>query len=698
MAQNSPHQRVALAAAKWYLPFNRQLLEACELRPLPLEADSSDEVTIDFTPTIAFPTALLPKTVFGKSPLDLKPLFFSPLIVRLHYVAQLSTTSLRANIDAKHCRLSHALGTICILSAFIEILVTRMKAEGKVADCCYPDGREVLGAFTYAALHDAFQGPFGHALDSVREDLVGGLHANRRLDKTLLNFIVGSALSLLQHGSNGDSLDAPAAIQALCDTVEETVAKPNNISSTWLLQWVYQASLSDFTSLDSKELKRRQELSWLYDLLEGPVDADRWDYLWRDTLHLGLTRSNKALLDLLHDFWDDMRVHWDGVRSRLTVSERIAKRLGVGFFALRKSLYKNVYENPEKRVIDSILIRCIHLGLLSEVHRPENWATHDQRYLEFLVDLTHITDTELLSILERVNDPILAHLARELRTYPAVRIFWSEVLREVEIESVVNHQDEKLEEFNYRGILPPSWATLPQDEGEDVEVADRVAYALRETLQRLQRRVRHSTVRSLGAPYLPSLLLHCSIMPKRPARVLQFERIAWKLVARQLRDSGVIEKIYLAIRKTIASAHIFGTVIPDDSVSDLLDRCPPFFISFPWIPSFSNANMQEMSRDPAEKLLSVRVADQIIQDKSPADLMPRAGDSETYIVVAGYPLFITGELNEIEREKLESAGKWAVRGLIELGCCLALPRDLVNSKSDPHILAYLVDKLDGAKA
>jgi HD superfamily phosphohydrolase len=696
MPDDSLYRQVALASAKWYMPLNPQLLKSCDLRPLPREADSSDEVQVEFKPTIAFPAALSPQTIEGKDPLDMKGLFFSPLIVRLHYVAQLSTTYLRANIDAKHCRLSHALGTLCILSSFVEILVTRMRNDEETYAHCKPNQDEIVAAFTYAALHDAFQGPFGHALDAIREELVGGLPANRRLDKTLLNFIIGGALNFKENSVKQGFPSPPIAIKVLCDVLEQTVARPYGIDLIRLLRWIHDASLADISSLDEGSVKRRRELGWLYELLEGPLDADRWDYLWRDTLHLGFTRDNGELWDLLQEFWRDITVHWDGVRSRLTISESLSKRMGGDFFFLRKSLYKNVYENPEKRVIDSILVRCIYSGVLARIPRSENWATHDQRYLEFLINLVHVTDSDLLAILEQVDNPILGYLARELGTYPAVRVFWQEVMREVEIDSALKFHSDKLEAFRYTGTSPPMWAMLPLEDGEDASPREEIRHTLEETYSKLRIRVRAqvTNVISIGEAYLPSLLLHCSIMPKRPARVLQFERVIWRIVVRHLRQMGIIEKICLSVRKILAETYAIRFEISNQQILELLDGCPPFFVSFPWIPNFSAEAMQEMSREPSGSRIAIRrPGGRTIYEKSPAELMPRTADSETYIAVAGYSLHATNELNEHEREVLESTAKWAIRKLLEYGCCLALPKDLIRPEYDIHIVNYLRDQV-----
>ncbi len=692
MLSGSTWRQIALAAAKWYMPPNTQLVGTCELRPLFREPDPSDEVEIEYRPTIAFPAALEPKPVLGVDPFVIKGLFFTPLIMRLNYVAQLSTTYLRANIDAKHCRLSHTLGTLCILSAFMEMITTKLKSAGSEYERCQPKPNEIVAAFTYAALHDAFQGPFGHVLNAIREDLVGGLHANRRLDKTLLNFIMGSALDYQERRL----ANPPAAVEALVNALRETVAEPTGTDLTWLLRWIHDASLAAPSYLEDGPALRRNELGWVYELLEGPIDADRWDYLWRDTLHLGFTRQNATLAELLRDFWGDVTVHWDGARSRLTVSEALARRLGRDFFFTRKNLYKNVYENPEKRIIDGILVRCLHRGFLSHIPHPEDWAVRDQGYYEFLINLVHITDSELLSILEQISDPILSHLARDLRTYPAVRVFWAEVLRDEEFISVIRFHGTKLQSFSYKGISPPAWADITSStEGAGGSDEDHLDHALEQTYQRLMANSGAANLSSIGESYLPSLLLHCATLPKRPARVLQFERVVWALIKRSLRKSDIVQKIARSFRESLARFSSAPLGMTEDQVIKMLDACPPLFISFPWMPSLSETALKEVSREPTASKIAIRhEGRQGIYERHPSELMPRTDDSETYIAVAGYSLHATDGLNEVQRETMENAAKWAIRSLLEYGCCLALPREFVTDKYDLHLVDYIFEQTE----
>jgi HD superfamily phosphohydrolase len=538
--------RVAGSARKWYAPVATEILGQCGLHAL---GDRQDEVSSKGL-LISFPSALPPRrSVVGVNPLDLSALIFSPLIVRLNYIAQLSTTDLRANIDAKHCRLSHALGTLSILSVLMDSLISRMRVDG-VDEICLPTKREVVAAFTYAALHDAFQGPFGHVLDLLREQLVGPLHEERRLDKTLFSLVTGCAIEFIKYQAN----NLPVAAHALCRVLSETVAKPNDISLEWLLIWLQQAAEDKEEALGTSDAKeRRRQLGWLYELLEGPMDADRWDYLWRDTLHLGLLDEHASISRALREFKDEVFVRWDGSRSTLVISEGLSRSLGKDFFGLRKNLYGRVYENPEKRIIDGELVRCIYLCLLPP--SVSQGFLFDKEYMNFLFNLIHVTDRDLLSILEDPPEQpsrlVLLQLVRELSTYPAAAVSWEGEINEEEFKLTGALLRRKWQDFRYQGVNPPTFGVIRTVGQSDKEFVSARLQKVREKIEAVDR---FETVVAMGRSQVDALLLHCSILPIRLARLLQFERVLWALVCYRLRESPVVEKVVYSVSVAMARA------------------------------------------------------------------------------------------------------------------------------------------------
>jgi HD superfamily phosphohydrolase len=687
MARFDLWDQVAQASEKWYEPPAPELLGRGELRALYRRAATTDATATADTPLIAYPSALPLNSVDGNSPRELGALFFSPLIIRLNSIAQLSTTYMRANIDAKHCRLSHSLGTLSILSTLLDICVTRIKADDAIPRACLPSSDEIIGAFTYAALHDAFQGPFGHALDALREDLIGGLHGDRRLDKTLL----GLMLSLAIDAEEQKIAHPPAAVRALASVLYETVARPQHISLIRLLRWLHHAALNSEHSLDKNAAARRRELSWLFELLEGPLDADRWDYLWRDTLHLGFVDDHEAIRELLWEFWADVRVAWDGTRSHIVVSQAMADRLGQTFFPLRKNLYRQVYENPEKRIIDGILIRCIYLMLLAPRPVVIDWNKQTGEHFEFLCNLAHITDSDLLSILDRAarvrdqSNYVVLRLVRALGTYPAVRIAWRGVVRDEHFRNLVATSRERLDRFSFKGILPPKWATEVDD-----EPAARVYEIIQRTVGFLQERATGSLSNDLVGSEIVALALHCSIMPVRPARVLQFERIVWKLIRAKESLRPLTDKICRSIYDEVGQLPFGEHRLSSDEIEAEVGACPPIFVSFPWIADLSEASMREMTRDRTASSIFVDGGREGILEHSTASLMPKSPASETYVAAGGYPLLAVQKLNETERAIFDLTLQWAIRRVLYLGCCLALPRELVGEENDKAIVELIL--------
>lgn len=115
----------------------------------------------------------------GRGPWNVvRKLALRPILQRLNYCKQLSTTNILFDIEATHNRLSHALGTIDICS-------TMLQAACKTADEeVLPSKPGAAAILLYAMVHDMYHGPFGHSFDIIGDLVVATGHA--RIDKDLL--------------------------------------------------------------------------------------------------------------------------------------------------------------------------------------------------------------------------------------------------------------------------------------------------------------------------------------------------------------------------------------------------------------------------------------------------------------------------------------------------------------------------------
>lgn len=678
------------AAAKWYVPPLPDLVRSAQLRPLsPLYVIDEEPLGIG-SPTIAFPTALPPRPVGTTELASLRGLFFSPMLIRLNYVAQLSTTYMRANIDAKHCRLSHALGSLSIFSVLMNHLLPRLPTKE-----CVPTNLEVLSSFVYVAIHDAFQGPFGHTLDAMREELTGGAFQGKRLDKALLAYTIYETYEFLE----GRNEDPPAAVLAFATTLEVGLGRLLQLKIKPIVDRLFWATRPDTANVPPRESRRRKELGWIYDLLEGPLDADRWDYLWRDSLHLGLTNYHDQIGKLLNLFKDNIDVDWNDKEktSRIIIPEKVGATLGKTFFDIRRRLYKNFYESPEKRLIDNLLVRCLFLALIEPTQTDTRRGLLGPTTREDLLNLINITDSELLSILERSPTGktgfLIRHLAGELKTYPAVAVVWEQVMRSGEHHGLVHLGREKRAHFLQTAGNPPQW--VQPITGQELSPGEQIEAILAGTAERLGAWEKHEGVARIGEGWVTTFALHCTILPYRLGRLLQFERLVWKMMKIRLEGTGIVDRVEKALVEAISltaeqqlrgeDVGLYGT-----EMEGAIDLCPPVLVSFPWLAEISESALAEMAREERPRDVLVRPEDggEPLRKKV-GDLMRLAQDEESYIAVGGYPLFVARYLEPKDTERFGEAMSESINDLMNLGCCLALPRELIRAEFDRYILAWI---------
>jgi len=165
-----------------------------------------------------------------------------PAIRRMMFIRQLG---LKAYIDfpgAIHTRYSHALGTMHLSGKMIEMLCNKMRDKGMniISDNLQNNKNNVMAA---AFLHDVAHGPFSHVMDFVMRKISGKTH------EELAENIILKVL--------------PAELENW------------GITKNSLVQLI----------------KGSHEHQFLRQIINGPLDADKLDYLLRDAHHVGYRYS-----------------------------------------------------------------------------------------------------------------------------------------------------------------------------------------------------------------------------------------------------------------------------------------------------------------------------------------------------------------------------------------------------------------------
>ena len=244
-----------------------------------------------------------------------------PIVRRCNAIKQLSTAH-TIYPGAKHTRDEHQLGTLFIMQKFCEHLINK----GDISE------NDRITLEVAALIHDVAHPPLGHSLDSIKEILIPPnkdrivFSYDRKIDKTLLEIYL-----------TDENYQLKNAIESI-----------NTINIDLLKSIFFNKFNMSFPAAYG-------------DLLDSEIDADRLDYLPRDGVHTG---KNKAI-DINHiienSHFCELKVE-SKTRMSLGFSEDIVDDLN-SFLTDRKNMYKQVYENDDKVVLDEVIVHGIYSTL-----------------------------------------------------------------------------------------------------------------------------------------------------------------------------------------------------------------------------------------------------------------------------------------------------------------------------------------------
>lgn len=301
----------------------------------------------------------------------LRDVYRTPLLYRLAFLRQLSTVAMATHLDATHTRLSHAIGTAQIGSR----LLSQVRATSDVQAVRELEQKWELGCLLYCFIHDAFHGPMGHSLDMMRSAL--GMSLAEKLDDEQFAHFLG------------------AAVQRVPDPVAHQLRLA--AGSVWpgheqeLLEVLDE--LSDRAALEEDH----PELVFLRDVIDSAIDADRLDYLIRDTELLENTNLRSDFTDLVDSA---TALQEDGfVRLAFAKSH---KRQVARALETRRRLYSEYYEAPEKLVLDDMLCHGLYyvlgeLGLTGNAGAP----LPEEKRTAAIRQLLLLTDGDLFPVLRQ---------------------------------------------------------------------------------------------------------------------------------------------------------------------------------------------------------------------------------------------------------------------------------------------------------
>jgi HD superfamily phosphohydrolase len=269
-----------------------------------------------------------------------------PAVRRMMFIRQLG---LKAYLDfpgAIHTRYSHALGTMHLSGRMVDMLAQKMRDTGKkrIVENLDDNRNNVMAA---GFLHDIAHGPFSHAVDFVMRQMSGKTH---------------------------EALAEEVIRDTLPSQMEDWGITKNSVVQ--LIQGTHQHP-------------------FLGDIINGPLDADKLDYLLRDAYHVGLKYS----FDLHHFLASYSILGKESDIAHCVLGLDSTKQAIVTaelFLVIWKSMYDLVYHVESSRIAEKMLEKAI---LLLQDDPELKKAFTISGYLE-------LDDEKLLSLVRKVGKSV----------------------------------------------------------------------------------------------------------------------------------------------------------------------------------------------------------------------------------------------------------------------------------------------------
>ncbi len=257
---------------------------------------------------------IVPDPIAGKIELPnrLVKIIEEPAVRRMMFIRQLG---LKAYIDfpgAIHTRYSHALGAMHLSGKITDLLIQKMDEEKNSAiikESLVSSKNDLIAA---GFLHDIAHGPFSHAVDFAMKEISGKSHE---------------------------------------DLAEEIIL--NELPKD-LANWVNEQQVI-------KLIQGKHDYPFLSQIISGPLDIDKLDYLLRDAHHVGLKYS----FDLDY-FLGSYTILGDRNclnKCKLGLEDSAQARVTTEIFlVIWKSMYDLVYFVQDSRIAEKMLEKAVLLG------------------------------------------------------------------------------------------------------------------------------------------------------------------------------------------------------------------------------------------------------------------------------------------------------------------------------------------------
>jgi uncharacterized protein len=305
----------------------------------------------------------------------------SPFCQRLRRISQTDVASL-VFPSANHNRLEHSLGVATIAGRIIDNLYPKLeiKRHNRLFNAATK-----IAVRTAALLHDIGQGPFSHLSDDIIKELPEvieyrkahpGIFAEHKPHE-MLSYLIAKDSSFKKYFN------------------EEIVSK-------------YDTTKDLANELDIEEIadmivagRKGKKDFWQADIINGPFDADKLDYLQRDAYFSGL-KIGIDLDRLLHSIWLDE----SNKRLQLKILSSGAITLEQIMFG-KILLYHTMYQHHKV-----LAAECVIKGIFELLEDNPRYTINGKR-LDKATDFLEVSEGELISPHNKA-DELKDHIERFL--------------------------------------------------------------------------------------------------------------------------------------------------------------------------------------------------------------------------------------------------------------------------------------------
>jgi HD superfamily phosphohydrolase len=535
-----------------------------------------------------------------------------PFFYRLNSIRQLSTTNLSINLDGTHNRLAHSLGTLDIASRFLCTL--RHQAGLDLSDI---DAKAVL---VYAFIHDCFHGPMGHSLDLLK-DVLWGPRTEERVDKHLL-------LMHIDEGLKGEA-DRRGF---LWSAVLKHVAKDEKECKAIM------ELLQAFLTVPDRDK------NFLSEIVDGDLDSDRLDYIWRDHAHLMMSGFEQAAYaealvgSIAAVKYPRGEVHLCFHKDHSRVVE--------AFLDHRVDLYTNFYEHPVKTVLDEMLVHAVYYLL-----RDENVLGAKDVLAEFARSFSTLTDESLQHFLTEVTSQprhaVAFALANDFRSNRPFSVLYKGGLRRENFRSLTHRA----------GLLQNAFKKIIEDETEYIRSFVRERPLGLEALP-LHHRIIHKFNQAISEPVVvpnddPDEEMRGCSLPYTPeediyriqmvcggsfAKKMYLEQLLWsELLTRQTAEGIGFKDALVPLAAELARPYGGGDGLRGTILASLLTT-PLVFISLSWIPGVTEDDL--LSHKRGYRATGARFHDRGQPSAERPQLKVKSRDEDYFLIVSAPPILL----------------------------------------------------------